>query len=155
MFKPLKSLLLLGFLAPAVLAEPASRFVLEDAWVRALPPGQPNTAAYVTVINRSAQPVKITGGSAQLAGRVEVHTTREVDGYTRMEHLPVLDIGPRTSVSLSPGGIHLMLFGLERMPAPGETVELCLSEASGEQACTTAAVKKSAGASGHDHHQHH
>jgi len=127
---------------------------LSGAWVRTLPPTQPTTAAYLSVHNAGAAPLSVVGASADIAGRVEMHTTREVDGMVRMEQLRELRIDPGRTLQLRPGGTHLMLLDLARMPAPGEDVRLCLQLASGEQACTVAATRKSAAAGG-DHHNHH
>ncbi len=143
-------------LAPllAVAAEPAG-LSLEGAWVRALPPGQPNTAAYLTATNRGAAAVTIIGASAAIAGTTQIHTTREVDGLLRMEQVAQLQLAPGQSLVFAPGGTHLMLMGLAQMPAPGEQVRLCLELAGGAPVCTLAEVKKSAGnEQSHEHHQH-
>lgn len=147
---------LLLSLAPllAVAAEPAA-LTLEGAWVRALPPGQPNTAAYLTATNRGAAAVTIVGASAAVANTTQIHTTREVDGLQRMEQVAQLQVAPGQSLAFAPGGTHLMLMGLAQMPAPGERVRLCLELAEGAQVCTLAEVKKSAGnEQSHEHHQH-
>ena len=128
---------------------------VSDAWVRALPPGQPNTAAYLVVTNSGDTAVTIVGASSPIAETVEIHTSREVDGLQRMERLEQVQVAPGQSVAFAPGGRHLMLLGLGRMPAPGEEVELCLQLAEGEQLCTRAGVRKSAGdEQTHQHHQH-
>ena len=145
---------LAALLAPmAVFARQDAGLLLEDAWVRALPPTQPNTAAYLVLSNRGAQAVEVVGASADIADRVEIHTTREVEGYLRMEQLPALQVGPGQSVALEPGGAHLMLLDLARMPAPGDVVRLCLRTAGGGEACTDAEVRKG-GAGQHSHHHH-
>jgi len=148
--------LLFGALAPlaAIAAEPATPLVLGDAWVRVLPPGQPNTAAYLTATNTVASAVTIVGASADIAASAEMHTSREVDGFQRMERLLEVPVAAGQSVAFAPGGMHLMLFGLERMPVPGEEVRLCLELAGGGQACTTAAVRRGSGEATHEHHQH-
>ncbi|MBP6683210.1 MAG: copper chaperone PCu(A)C [Halioglobus sp.] len=147
---------LLLSLAPllAVAAEPAA-LTLEGAWVRALPPGQPNTAAYLTATNRGAAAVTIVGASAAIAKTTQIHTTREVDGLQRMEQVAQLQLAPGQSLAFAPGGTHLMLMGLAQMPAPGEQVQLCLELAGGAQVCTQAEVQKGAGnEQSHEHHQH-
>ncbi|MBN7799104.1 copper chaperone PCu(A)C [Parahaliea mediterranea] len=125
---------------------------LDDAWVRALPPTQRNTAAYVTLRNEGDTPVEIVGGRADLAGRVEVHRSEEVDGLMRMVPVPSLPVAPGETVRLAPGGLHLMLLDLERMPAEGETLQLCLTPAAGSPVCATAAVRRRAGGGEHAHH---
>lgn len=137
-------------------AEQSAVVELADVWVRALPPTQTNTAAYLTVINRGETGITIVGGSADLAGKVEVHTTREIDGYMRMEQLESLSVPAGQSVQLAPGGTHLMLLGLARMPLSGDTVRLCLELAAGGKVCTIAEVRKTAGGQQtHDHHEAH
>ena len=129
---------------------------LAGVWVRALPPTQTNTAAYLTVTNRGDTGIRIVGASADMAGKVEIHTTREIDGYMRMEQLQGLSVAAGQSLQLAPGGTHLMLLGLARMPLSGETVHLCLQLATGDEVCTDAEVRKTAGTiQAHDHHEQH
>ena len=148
------ALLAAGLLSASVFASDDELLVIEDAWVRALPPTQSVTAAYLTVTNPGSAPVAITGGEADLAGEVQIHTTRDVDGYMRMERLQQIELPPGGSVRLEPGGVRLMLMQLQRMPAVGERLRLCLTLSSGQSACTEAAVKKSAAAGSHHHHEH-
>jgi copper(I)-binding protein len=143
-----------GLLSSAVKAGDPGPLELEDAWVRALPPTQKVTAAYLKVVNRGTAPAVITGGEAELAAEVQIHTTREIDGYMRMERLPELEVPAGGSAVLEPGATHLMLMQLERMPAAGEQLRLCLTLASGQSACTMAAVRKSARVDGSHAHHH-
>lgn len=148
-------LILSGLMPPAVLAAEPGPLVVSGAWVRALPPGQPNTAAYMTVTNSGAIPVTVVGASVAIAKTAEIHTTREVDGYQRMEQLARVEVAPGQSLEFAPGGIHLMLLGLAQMPAPGDKVPLCLLLAGGGEVCTVADVRKTAaGQQSHEHHQH-
>ena len=144
----------LGFSAALTLAE-VPGVTLSDAWVRALPPTQPVTAAYVTITNEGVAPITLSGARVEGAGRVEIHTTRQVDGLLRMEQLSTLSVEPGQTQSLAPGGAHFMLFDLESMPRAGENRQLCLLFESGNEICTAAAVRKSADADQHEHHQHH
>ncbi|MDX1735805.1 MAG: copper chaperone PCu(A)C [Halioglobus sp.] len=142
-------LLCLALLPLSSVAEPPLE--ISAAWVRALPPTQPNTAAYLTLRNGGERELVVVGASADVAGRVEVHHTRQVDGLMRMEQLQRLPVAPGATVKLEPGGAHLMLLDLQRMPAPGDEVRLCLQLASAEEVCTVAAAHKS-GPAGHHHH---
>jgi hypothetical protein len=147
--------LLLSLGSVAAYAGEAAGPVISDAWVRALPPGQPNTAAYMTITNPGVTAVRIVAARTELAARAEIHTTREVDGYQRMEQLKVVDLAAGQSVSFAPGGVHLMLFGLTHMPVPGDEVPLCLQLAEEGEVCTVASVRKTAaGQVSHEHHQH-
>lgn len=131
-----------------------AQVVLEDAWVRALPPTQANTAAYVTVRNPGSEPMLITGGSAALASRVELHDTVEVDGMLRMRQQASVTVPAGGSLAFAPGGVHLMLLELERMPAAGETLELCL-DINGEPVCIDAETRRAPASTGKEHQHHH
>ena len=144
-----------GLLSSSLYAGEASVLKIENAWVRALPPTQKVTAAYLEVSNPGSETVTITGGEADVAAEVQIHATREIDGYTRMERLQQLELPAGGSARLEPGGTHLMLMQLERMPVAGETVRLCLSLSAGEPVCTDAIVKKTAASPHGEHHQHH
>ena len=145
--------LVLGLAPLAAIAGESGGLTVDDAWVRALPPTQTNTAAYLVLGNTGSGAIEVTGASAAIAQSVEFHTTREIDGYMRMEQLPGLSLAPGATVSLTPGGTHLMLLDLSRMPAPGESVRVCLRTAAGEEICTEAPVRKSGGAQPpHEHH---
>lgn len=153
---PIKATLFVAALVtlPAAATAGPGEVEITDAWIRALPPTQSTTAAYLTLHNRGAQPVVVRAGSAEGAGRLEIHTSREVDGLMRMQPLSTLQVPAGGSVALEPGGTHLMLLDLERMPAPGEARRLCLQPAGGEPVCVTAPVRKDADGGDHHHHQH-
>ncbi len=141
-----------GLLSLAAVAAQDPKLEFEDAWVRALPPFQPNTAAYLTLVNRGEVAVAIVGASSNVAEKVELHTTRKVDGLMRMEQLQGLAVAPGERVILAPGGTHLMLLGLAYMPAPGDDVQLCLQLATGGEVCTTAEVRTGGDTLDHSHH---
>lgn len=133
-------------------APAAAGLELSGAWVRALPPVQRNTAAYLTLRNTGDAALTVTGGHAAGAARLEIHRSEQVDGTMRMRRVEELTLAPGEQVQLQPGGVHLMLLDLEKMPAEGEQVELCLSLATGEPVCTLAPVRRQAGAADHSHH---
>lgn len=132
--------------------------VIEKAWVRAMPPSQPNTAAYMTVRNEGEARLQIVAASSDLQARVEIHTSAEVDGMVSMQRLEEVALEPGQSVQFAPGGMHIMMLGLNQMPAPGEQVKLCLQLDSGASACADAEVRRVAPSlddqmdQNHEHH---
>jgi copper(I)-binding protein len=141
-------------MAQAELAE-GSPLAIEDAWVRAMPPGQHSTAAYMAVTNRGHTALNITGAAAELAQSAEIHISREIDGFMTMAPVENLALAPGEIVQLSPGGMHLMLMGLASMPTEGSTVRLCLESSTGQSACVDAPVQRGAAGGGAQGHQHH
>lgn len=147
--------LVAGFLSVAAAAGQNSALEFENAWVRAMPPFQPNSAGYFTLTNRGDVAVAIVGASSNVADSVELHTTRKVDGLVRMEKLQGLAVAPGERVELAPGGKHLMLLGLAFRLVPGDDVELCLQLVSGEEVCTSAEVRMSDSMPASEDHQNH
>jgi len=121
----------------------AQSLQIENAWVRAMPPNQKMTAAYLDIRNSGENAVEIKGARSSIASRSEVHTSLEIDGYMRMKHLDQLVVGPGETLAFSPGGIHVMLMGIEKMPALGSDSIICLVLAAGGEICATATVRKS------------
>ena len=137
----------LTLLSLPALAQP---LVVEDAWVRAMPPTQRMTAAYMRLTNAGNEAVEVRGVTALGAGEASIHATRREGDQVRMEALDSLTVAGGETVQLQPAGLHIMLMGLERMPAVGETLELCLETNAGRQ-CLNAEVRRDA-PGGHDHH---
>ena len=111
------SLLLCG----ATLGAQADAVAFRDAWYRAPLPGASVTAGYCQMENRGDRAATLVGfGTARADDpKVEMHETLrgEGDGGTemvRMRHLPELELGPGATVTLAPGGRHLMIFNAPR-----------------------------------------
>lgn len=146
----LSCVLLLG--ACSARAFSAEDLRLENAWIRAMPPTQRMTAGYLDIRNTGDVAVEITGARTKIAKQAQIHASREVDGYVTMQHLDRLIVNPGETLSLSPGGMHLMLMGMEKMPPPGIDVDICLILSSGSEFCATATVRKSSAGVQSQHH---
>lgn len=115
---------------------------LSELWVRAMPPTRSTTAAYLTVSNNTDQPVSITGVASPDANAT-LHETVTKDGRSLMQPVDELVVPANSSVSLAPGGLHIMLMGLAPMPSAGESVAVCLKTADGDT-CADARVQRNA-----------
>jgi hypothetical protein len=146
--------MLLAVLALPLAQTVAAQVVLEGAWVRALPPTQTRTAAYLTVRNTGTEAVVVSGASTPIAGRVELHETLQTEGMMRMQEQSEVRVPAGAAVSFAPGGLHLMLLDLDAMPAVGDAVQLCLT-VDGAPLCTVAETRRDAAPAGHHDHQHH
>ena len=123
--------------APATYAE----LVIEDAWVRAVPPNSSSTAAYFTVRNSGDQEQVIVRASASVAGAAEIHDWRETDGRKKMVRQHQVPVPAGAKVVLQTGGLHMMLFRLDPVPAAGELVRVCVGVADQPDVCVDAIVK--------------
>lgn len=82
------------------------------AWARPTPPASRAGAGYLTITNTGAMPDRLLGGGSPVVRDVQVHEMRIVDGIARMH--PVeggLVIPAGGTVTLAPGGYHIMLIG--------------------------------------------
>ena len=132
----------LAFLAlAAICAGPAAAqqikvgdLVLDHAWVRATPGGAKVGGGYLTIENKGTTPDKLISGSSPAAGKVEVHEMAMNNGVMTMR--PVkggLSIPPGQSVTLMPGGYHIMMMELKAPLKKGDKVPVTLTfEKAGE-----------------------
>jgi copper(I)-binding protein len=105
--------------------------IVEDAWIRGLPPGVPNASAYMTLTNTGTEAVVLTGATSPIAGSVMLHGTMNHDGVLHMMQLESAAIPAGAELKLESGGMHLMLTELKAAPTPGTEVELILQFADG------------------------
>ncbi len=112
----------------------AGDLVLDHAWARATPAGAKVGGGFLTIENKGTTPDKLIGGSSRAAGKVEVHETAMNNGVATMR--PVkggLSIPPGQSVTLAPGGYHLMMTELKGPLKKGDKLVVTLAfEKTGE-----------------------
>jgi hypothetical protein len=113
--------------APALAQEfKAGDIVVEKPWARATPKGAEVGGAYVTIQNKGATPDRLTGGKSDFA-TVEVHEMKSVNGVMEMRQVEGgLSIPAHGSVTLSPGGYHLMFTHLTHPLTKGESFKVTL-----------------------------
>lgn len=86
---------------------------------RATPPGAPVSGGYMTLRNTGTQPDRLIGGSADFAGKVEVHEMAMDGDVMKMRHLENgLEIPPGGEVMLKPGGYHVMFMQMKEQLQP-------------------------------------
>lgn len=134
------------FLATALLCAASSAFAhdaplhVTGAWARATVPGQGGSGAYMTLTAR--QDLKLVGVATPAANVAQIHDMK-LDGDTmRMHALPALPLPANQSVTLAPGGKHLMLMDLKQVLTAGSTlqIELKLQDAAGQALTQTVDV---------------
>lgn len=136
-FAACTTLLLIALESPFVLAD----LVVEAGYVRGLPPGVANTAAYMTLRNSGTTDVVLTGATTPIAGSVTLHSTMDHEGMLHMMPLESVRIPSGGALLLESGGTHLMLENLQQMPAPGTDVQLTLQFADGTTQVVNLPVK--------------
>lgn len=86
-----------------------------------------HSAAYLTIRNRGGADDRLLGAGFAGARRVEMHETRvSPEGLATMRPVESIEIPAGEEIRLEPGGLHLMLMGLESSLVSGDTVHLLL-----------------------------
>jgi periplasmic copper chaperone A len=105
----------------------AGDLLITQAWSRATPGGAKVGGGYLTIENKGAAPDRLIGGSADVAGKVEVHEMAMNNGVMTMRQLDTgLTIEPGKTVKLAPGGYHLMMTDLKNPLKQGDKVPVTL-----------------------------
>lgn len=138
-FRWLASLLILLLLLAACSGSNEPSLTIEDAWARPSPLMAGNGAVYMVIRNKGRQADALTGVRTSISQAVELHETKMEGDVMKMR--PVagqrIEIPAQGSVELKPGGLHIMLLGLNQPLEPGKSFELTLQfEKSGERTLT-------------------
>ena len=116
--------LTLASMTPAVAQEFTSGAItIEQPWARATPKAAPVAGGYMIIHNRGNTADRLTGGSVDFAGKVQIHEMIMQDGIMKMRPLTAgLEIPPAATVTLDPDGYHIMFTELKRQLTQGESV---------------------------------
>lgn len=106
---------------------------IEKAWVRAVPPNSKATAVYMVLKNPTAQEEKLLAASSPIAHVGELHEVVKKGKMMMMQPLPMLPVPAQSEVRLQPGGFHIMLIGLKKVPKMGERIRLMLEFQNGKK----------------------
>ncbi len=120
---------MLGLLAlPARAADVmVGKLKIGAPWARATPKGAQVGGAYLTITNTGSTADRLLGGSSAVAKEVQVHEMTMSNGVMKMR--PVaggLEIKPGATVTLKPGGFHIMFVGLNKPLKQGEHFKVTL-----------------------------
>jgi len=133
---------------------------ITDAWVRATGQGQKATGAFMNLTAKKA--TRLVGIKTDAAAVAEVHEMTMDKDVMRMRPIPVLDLPAGQTVSLKPGGYHVMLMNLKE-PLPVDShvqLTLLFEDAAGVKSqqdlhlMTTAKAPGANGKTGDAHHNH-
>jgi len=133
---------------------------ITDAWVRATVQGQKATGAFMNLTAKKA--TRLVGIKTDAAAAAEVHEMTMDKDVMRMRPIPVLDLPAGQTVSLKPGGYHVMLMNLKE-PLPVDShvqLTLLFEDAAGVKSqqdlhlMTTAKAPGANGKAGDAHHNH-
>lgn len=115
---------LAAMVATAAVAQ-TGQIEVTNAWARATPGGAAIGAAYLTIVSPVAD--RLIGASSPVAKNAELHTMTMQGGIMKMRPIAGINLPAGKAVTLSPGGMHIMLTGLTAPLKEGQNFPLTLS----------------------------
>jgi copper(I)-binding protein len=97
---------------------------VEAPWARATVATQRATGVFMRLTGKEA--LTLVAVRSPLAGEAEIHESRVEDGVMKMRAVAALSLPAGKTVSLQPGGLHIMLLHLRAPVAAGDKVPLTL-----------------------------
>lgn len=135
----------LAALCPPAIAQvdvAADAVEVEAPYARAVPPGQTNSAAFLKLRNKTESDHALVAAESPVAETVELHTHIMEGEMMRMRPVEKIEVPAGTTVELQPGGLHIMLIGLDHQLTPGEEVRITLFYEDGSRETLQAPVRK-------------
>jgi hypothetical protein len=130
-------LLHVGALAEGV----ADKITINDPYIRAVPPVVQTSAAFMQIQNSDEVERFVVGAATPAAAAVELHMHTHDDGVMRMRQIPHIHLPSNQTISLQPGGLHVMLFDLQMVLTPGAEIPITLTFDDGSTKDVTAVVR--------------
>lgn len=117
--------------------------VVSEVWGRPSPAMAAAAAFYMEIANSTATMEQLTAVSSPACHMSEIHETAvDADGVMHMNPVGTLEIPPQATVSLAPGGLHIMCMGLMQPLTPGDDVTLTLTFANAGEITAVAVIKE-------------
>ncbi len=105
----------------------AGDIAVDEPFARASAGGATVGAAYMTLKNSGTTADALVAVASPVAARAELHTHIKDGDITRMRKVEEIDVPAGGSVSLQPGGLHVMLIDLRQPLKQGEEFPLTLT----------------------------
>jgi copper(I)-binding protein len=105
----------------------ADEVSVKQAWSRATPKGAQVAGGYLTIENHGPSPDRLISAATPAATKIEIHEMMTLNGIMVMRPVEAgLTIPPGASVTLAPGGSHLMFIGINAPFSDGEHIAAAL-----------------------------
>lgn len=118
----------------------------------ATPPAARSGAGYLSIENTGATADRLIAVEADFEG-VMIHATEiDAEGVARMRHVEAVEIAPGETVTLEPGGLHVMFTGLTEPFVEGDVIPAVLVFETAGPVEVEFNVETRAGAADHSDH---
>lgn len=101
---------------------------ISKTWTRATPPKAKAGGGFVEIVNTGSDTDRLIAVSSDVAGKTEIHEMAVTDGVMKMRELENgIEIPAGETVTLKPGGLHIMFMGLKQSFEQGSKVPVVLT----------------------------
>ena len=143
-------LLSAAFILSACRAAEEGNIEVHKPWVRPTAQGE-NAAVYFLLSNNSENDDQLIGASSNVSERVEIHESKMENDVMQMNMLSSLPLESGGEFLFEPGGLHVMLIGIDQELKPGEQMELILHFANHDDIVVSVPVGNSASGGDNNH----
>ena len=117
---------LITMLMSLTLAAPAwaDTVKIDEPWARATAPGQKVAGGFMNLT--ADADMTLVGGESPVSKTLELHIMRMDKGVMEMRQVQEIALPKGKTVSLAPGGLHIMFIDLQKQLKPGDKVPVTL-----------------------------
>ncbi|MDD7804209.1 MAG: copper chaperone PCu(A)C [Endozoicomonas sp. (ex Botrylloides leachii)] len=114
-----------------------------DNYIRAPIANGSTSSGYITLVNETGHPIKLTGLSiaSTIAEKAGLYGYVSSDGKTKMYKVASINLPIGKPVALLPGGYHIMLMGLKHPLTPATDIAVTFEFSNGEKLVVAMPVK--------------
>lgn len=113
-----------------------------NPWIAEAPPTASVMAGYMEINNPASQDIDIIAVDSPSFKSIEMHQSKEVDGFAKMLPQKKLSIPANGKLILKPGSYHLMLIKPEKWFKHGDKIKLNFSLSNNQTLALDVYVKK-------------
>lgn len=115
---------------------------ISDAWIREAPVNSDITALYFDIQNSGSSEDRVVSINTPISDSAEIHNTIiDSRGIAKMVRLEEVKIASNNSLKFAPGGMHVMLIGLNKEIRAGEEYQININFKNSGTKTVTAKVK--------------
>ncbi|MBN9669237.1 copper chaperone PCu(A)C [Roseibium aggregatum] len=124
---------------------------ISKAWTRATPPKAKAGGGFIEIVNNGSEADRLVAAKSDVSGKVELHEMAVIDDIMKMREMKGgIEIPAGETVTLQPGGLHIMFMGLSQPFEEGSTVPVVLTfEKAGDVSIELPVAKMGAKEMGH------
>ena len=138
--------------APAAQAGSPPELMVTEPWARTSPMSAGNGAVYLNLVNQGGSADALVSAESDAAEVVELHETKMGENdMMQMSPVARIEVPAGSSVSLEPGGKHIMLINLKQELTADQTIVLTLNFEKSDPVTVEAAVRPASAGEGMGH----